>query len=306
MASFPGKDGPSLAQDQLRVRPSFCGGRFFATSEAGTRRLEHGQQLLARRPVVPVAVVLDDRQQIVGGLLQLELAGQGLGQLEAGVKVAGIELQLALEFRSLGRALAGQGQGCAHAVDVRVADALEPPSPGLRRPARRRRPPDRPWPGRRWRAGWRDRPAAPPHRPGPRRRCRPAPGFRGPSPAGRRPGKPPRRRIPWGPAWPSCRRRPSPGCRAGQPMNPSTGRPSTKANTAGFDCTRSWPAWAGFLAISTFTSPDLALGGQDGLLQRRTQAGGRGRTRSPRSRRSPAYRARLPARRPGSSRRWRP
>jgi hypothetical protein len=26
------------------------------------------------------------------------------------------------------------------------------------------------------------------------------------------------------------------------PMKPSTGRPSTKANTAGIDCTRSWPA----------------------------------------------------------------
>src|SRR2546423_7335085 len=36
----------------------------------------------SRRALVPVAVLLDDRQQLVGGRLQLVLAGERLGEFE--------------------------------------------------------------------------------------------------------------------------------------------------------------------------------------------------------------------------------
>src|SRR5665213_2025846 len=42
-------------------------------------------------------------------------------------------------------------------------------------------------------------------------------------------------------------------------IKPSTGRPSTKANTAGIDCTRIWLAISGFWSISTFTNLILPL-----------------------------------------------
>src|SRR5215217_3363912 len=62
-----------------------------------TGGLEHGQQLLARRLVVPGAIALDDGQQVVRGAFEVALTGQGSGEIEAGLMVVGVRGQRGFE-----------------------------------------------------------------------------------------------------------------------------------------------------------------------------------------------------------------
>src|SRR6185436_11320006 len=53
----------------------------------GTGGFEDLEQLVLRRAFLPALVLLEDGEEVVGGLLMLALAGENAGEIEAGVKV---------------------------------------------------------------------------------------------------------------------------------------------------------------------------------------------------------------------------
>src|SRR5579871_1131595 len=89
----------------------------------GARGFEDGQELLARRALVPVAFAPDDLQQLVDGLGQTPLGGQRLGELEAGAEVAAVGGDALLEARGVGRRLGGERQRRFYRVEIGVLGA---------------------------------------------------------------------------------------------------------------------------------------------------------------------------------------